>query len=118
MDSDTDCVPAVATVPDQPSPLMPPVAVHCSAPATFQLNSVLSPKDSESVEAVKAMASTAALGAVNAPVLPGSSTDRSVVVPVLLVVSAVDCQTADIEVKSAAPLVPLGAGGFATGHIP
>jgi hypothetical protein len=56
------------------------------------------------------MVTTGVLVVTNVPVSPGSRTDFRVTLPVLLVVSAVDFQTADREVKSATPLLPFGAG--------
>jgi hypothetical protein len=64
------------------------------------------------------MLTTGVLVVTSVPVSAGSRTDFSVALPVVLVVSAVEFQTADKDVKSAKPLLPFGAGGFATGHIP
>jgi len=50
------------------------------------------------------------------PVFDGSSTDFSVVVPVLEVGSAVEFQTAASDMKSAFPFEPLGAIGLGTGQ--
>jgi hypothetical protein len=62
------------------------------------------------------MGDTGALATMSAPLPAGSSVDLRVVLPVLLVGSAVESHIADSEVKSPLPLVPSGGGGFATGH--
>src|ERR1700683_2220344 len=53
------------------------------------------------------MLATGALATTTVPVSPGSSTDFSVVLPVELVVSAVEFHTDASAVKSATPLGPL-----------
>jgi hypothetical protein len=88
------------------------------AVGAFQVRVVACPIDSETAEALKEITATGALGTTTVPVPPGSRTDLRVVVPVLLVVSEIEAQTAAREVKSAMPLVPFGTGGFATGHEP
>src|SRR5215469_14264325 len=65
---------------------------------------------------LSATISTGLLGTTRLPVLPGSSTARSVVLPVLLVVSAVEFHTAASAVKSAVPFVPSGAGAGVAGQ--
>ncbi len=66
--------------------------------------------------AVKFMVAAGILEVTYVPVLFASRTLLRVVVPVELDESAVEFQTAASEVKSAAPLLPLGADGEATGH--
>jgi hypothetical protein len=68
------------------------------------------------VDALSWMFTTGALAAARVPVLLGSRADFTVVLPVLLVESAVDFHTAAREVKSATPLDPFGVGGLGAGH--
>src|SRR4051812_8270209 len=53
-----------------------------------------------------------------APVLPGSSTDRSVRAPVELEPSAVEFQMPASEMKFAPAVSPLGAAGELAGQLP
>lgn len=66
--------------------------------------------------AVKVMVAAGTLEVTCVPLLFASRMFLRVVAPVELDVSAVEFQTAAREVKSAAPLAPLGADGDVTGH--
>jgi hypothetical protein len=114
----SDIVPDAASVPDHPSPETPPLAVHCVAPGAPQLSVTDCPIEMLSTDALNVTNAARALGITTVPVLCGSSTALRVALPVLLVVSAVEFHTAARDVKSATPLLPLGAGGLATGHDP
>ena len=59
-----------------------------------------------------------ALETTSVPVLPGSRTLLSVVVPVVLDVSALESHVAAREVESATPLEPFGFEGELVGHDP
>src|SRR5947209_5739409 len=111
-------VPEPGSVPDHPSPGRPPLALHWVALGTFQLSWADSPVCRLTVEAVKLIAAAAMEGTTSVPVLAGSRTDLMVRDPVLLVVSAVEFHTAAREVKSATPLLPLGAAGGLAGQVP
>jgi hypothetical protein len=105
-----DLVPDAASVPDHPSPEMPPPAVHCVAPRASQVSVTDCPMETLSIDALNVTNGAKALGTTRVPVLPGSSTVLSVLLPVLLVASAVEFHTAARDVKSA-----VGHGGIGNG---
>ena len=113
----TDCEPAFATLPAHPSPGEPPPAVHCAPGGALHDKIAAWSRNCVYVDDVNVKSAPATLAVCNVPVLPGSRTLLSVAVPVLLVVSAVEAQTAESEVKSATSLLPLGALGGLAGHI-
>ena len=85
---------------------------------TVQLNCTISPSSGVAEEVVNVIGAAGMLETTSVPVPAGSSIDLSVSGLVLLVVSAVEFQTAASEVKSAAPLDPLGAAGGLMGQDP
>src|SRR6185312_2951746 len=119
--SDTGIVPAVVNVPlvFQLSPGTPPEAVQLLALGADHVSSSDVPTGGASCDGEKFSGLPPAMPfMVSVPVECGSSTCCRVFVPVLLVVSAVEFQIAAREVKSATPLLPLGAVGGVTGQAP
>src|SRR5580692_1131054 len=108
--------PAAARLPDQPSPASPPLGVHSLAPDALQVRVRGSPYTCAPAEAPRETATAGALGVVRVPVFCGSRTDLIVVLPVALVLSLTEFHTAASAVKSATPLLPLGAWGGEAGQ--
>jgi hypothetical protein len=115
----TGIVPAVVNVPlvFQLSPGTPPEAVQLLAFGADHVSSIDVPTGGASCDGEKLSGLPPTMPLmVSVPVDCGSSACCRVLVPVVLVVSAVEVQTAAREVKSATPLLPLGAAGGVTGQ--
>ena len=109
-------MPVAASEPTQPSPVTPPLAVHPVAPGASHDSGTVRPCVCAPYGDVKLRRDTEAAATTVVPVLDGSSTDFRVVVPVVLVLSAVEFHMAARDVKSAEPFEPFGAGGLGAGQ--
>lgn len=115
-------------LPPQIPPGIPPVRVQLAALLADQVAVKLCPAvtlpglklilGAGAAVAVSAVIEAGMLGTVRTPVPAGSSTERKVTPPVLLVESAVEVHTAASAVKSATPFEPSGGDIVATGQAP
>src|ERR1700692_247726 len=111
-------LPLPGLVPAQPSPDAPPAAVHEVAPVALHESVMVLSVVGACWLVVKVTDSTARPSLTNAPVCAESSTDCSVTVPVLLVVSAVEAKTEEKAVNCAVTVSGAGVGGGLAGQTP
>src|SRR5690606_28059174 len=109
-------VPLAGSTPDQPSAPLPSSAVHCVALLAFQLRITGCSHRARCVEAVNCMRVACMLPTDIAPDASGSSRERSVRVPVELVVSASESQIAASDTDIAVVLKASGCGGAGSGQ--